>query len=238
MTRRSWLVTLCRNCARHGDPEYANRIQPPHCFDCQRRDGRLVLFGRNPHDRSGHARRSGHSANTYARRPPQLEWRLAGHHDGQLGLAGPRDASCRRPARSVPGRPGAGRPGPGAGLSRRRAARTRRRRRQRDSLQARGRREKERQCRTLAGSRPRSPMLHAGDSTGDVHALSVSDHAGHEQDRDVLRICRRQPHHSPRPGRPAARRHLDGPFGRPLGRQHTGRRREPFQRPDLVLARR
>ncbi len=28
--------------------------------------------------------------------------------------------------------------------------------------------------------------------------------------------------------RPAAGRHLDGPFGRPLGRQHAGCRREPF----------
>ena len=35
-------------------------------------------------------------------------------------------------------------------------------------------------------------------------------------------------------GRRPARRHLDGPLGRPLGRRHARRRRDAFQRQDLV----
>ena len=151
-------------------------------------------------------------------RTSQLERHLAGDDDRELGPAGPFDASGSSAARRVPRCSGAGGARARFGLGRRRAARPRCRGRRRDSVQARSCREKERECRTLARSRPGSPLLYAGNSAGDVYALSVSDHAGHEQDRDVVRIRRREPHHSPRPRGPAAGRHVDGPFGRATGK--------------------
>jgi hypothetical protein len=86
-----------------------------------------------------------------------------------------------------------------------------------------------------AEQRPGSALLHARHSARDVHALPVPDRAGHEQDPDGLRVRERQPRHSSRSGRPAASRHMDGTLGRALGREHPGRERGPFQRPDMVL---
>ncbi len=74
----------------------------------------------------------------------------------------------------------------------------------RDSLQTRGGSTKARERRALAGSRSGSQVLHAGDTARDVHAVSISDYAEHEQDPDGVRICECESHDLPGCGAGAA----------------------------------
>ena len=74
--------------------------------------------------------------------------------------------------------------------------------------------------------RPGAQVLPAGHSARDVHALSVPDHAEHQQDPHRLRVLQFGAHHPSGQGRRAARRYLDGPLGRTMGRRHAGGRRD------------
>ena len=82
-----------------------------------------------------------------------------------------------------------------------------------------------------------NPLLPAGHSARHVHAAPVRDHPEHEQDSHGLRIQRHRPHDSHGRGGAAARLHLDGPLGRPLGGRHAGSRRGQLPRQRLVRPR-
>ena len=87
--------------APQGDSEHANPIQSFDCFDCERRDGRRVLFGCDPDDRSGRCHEAGDPARARFGPTSQFEWHLAGDDDSGLGPAGPFHASGSRAARSL-----------------------------------------------------------------------------------------------------------------------------------------
>ena len=122
--------------------------------------------------------------------------------------------------------------GRGAGIARRRSGR------RPDSVQAGSAGEEERERGALDRPRPGTQVLPAGHSAGDVHALSVPDHAEHEQDSHRFRILQYGAHDPSGQGRRPAGRHLDGPLGRTLGRRHARRRRRQLQRSQLVRSRR
>ena len=108
------------------------------------------------------------------------------------GDSRPRPGDARRPARSLGARPRRGWRRPGW---RRRGGG------KRDPVPALGARAEEGERRQLAGARSGNQMLHARRSARHLHALSVSDTSGVEEDSDGLRIRGRDAHHSPRPGR-------------------------------------
>ena len=73
-----------------------------------------------------------------------------------------------------------------------------------------------------------------------LHAVSVSDRSAGRQGRDPLRVrARHSLHlHERESASPWADRLVDGRFARPLGGEYPRRRRDRFQRPDVVRSRR
>ena len=144
---------------------------------------------------SGRRRRRGPAR---IERQAQLQRHLAGQQRSQLGPAGARGAARRRHAAgrlSLRLRAGAGGAGARARRRRRRAGLARRRAgRRADSLQARSAGDEEGERRALDRPRPGAQVLPAGHSARDVHALSVPDHAEHQQDPLRLRVLEHGAH--------------------------------------------
>ena len=75
-----------------------------------------------------------------------------------------------------------------------------------------------RELRQLADQGPGGQVLPAGAAARDLHAVSVSDPADRQQRHPHgVRVRQRQPRHQDGEGGAAARGHLDGTIGRPLG---------------------
>src|SRR5258705_293330 len=213
-----------------GEADHANWILPRACrFDrCGR--PRRACGDREPYRGAGGARHP-------HRREAEPERHLAGHQHGQLGSPCAHRQARGCPARGLRQSPRACGAGAGARLRRLRAGGRGGGRGQRDPEQAGGGGDRAGERGALARSRSGGPVLHARHPARNVHAVSAPDHAESRQDPDGLRVRKRQPHDFPRRRAEATRRQVDGPLGRPLGRQHGGHPRDQLQRSPLVLAR-
>ena len=179
-----------------------------------------------------------HAAGAHGRRQAELQRRLAGAQRSELGPAGARGACRRGDAAgrlSLCVRAGAGGAGARARRGRRRARLARRRAgRRADSVQAGSAGDARRRTRSTGSIAIRSSSAICRAFRARCTCRIRSDRPEHEQDPDGLRVRERGAHDSPGQGRGPAGRHLDGPLGRPLGRRHARRRRDAFQRQDLV----